>query len=768
MQEHPTHHINASVVKAWFQYRCERKTRYEMWNPTELAKIDVTIVEKQRPWAYHGIQFEERVVAHLGKNAVRPTVAKKALWDVVAKAFLMGSKQERYAYQINLGTLADRSCIRLPAMVEIGETIADLLRRDVVDGRDVFTVIDVKATRRSTSFHKAQVAFYAMLLDGILKGLGRGGMVSELGEIWHIPDGGDMSGREPAIEAFALAPYTRMVSAFIEDDLRRILAPALRKGVNETFFHVYFKCEECPYLAKHCFEAISADRAPTERDVSAVAGMSHEAKRALKRFAITDVAVLASANLEGRAGLGWSMQRRASLYACRASSLARGEMVRTTELYSLLMPPRVDTAIYLSADFDPIGDRLATIACLIDRGGDAEPPATIRVITSGSRQDEAQALVDVFEAVLGELADIDRHNDSVGNGSPQAIHAHLFMYEATEAEAIQGAVKRHMSDPRVRSGLLNMIRLFPPEDVVPEPEFRGIHHLPATAVRMVIDQLIALPVTVSNDLAQVSQALGDAGRLDCAYRPGEQFRRPFSSLLSIDVIKKVEDKGGAGLIHLVEQDVRDRLAALRGVVSFLIEESAAQALGPDGPMLRLAKRPFRFWETFDPLQADDLDILQAFEIIESRAALLATMVDLARPEDRRVDSGRCLAGLTMVGRPGDRDARPKFLFDLPRGLGKAEYGTDTFGLVLTDGDRQVLLDYAAWRDVECNIVSEGGARRDQIEVTMPKASFRSSTFQAMYARSKDAPTWAIDRIHKDVNTVRIAAFLKHLADVAAA
>ena len=175
------------------------------------------------------------------------------------------------------------------------------------------------------------------------------------------------------------------------------------------------------------------------------------------------------------------------------------------------------------------------------------------------------------------------------------------------------------------------------------------------------------------------------------------------------------DQGDPVLISLVETDVRHRLEALRGIVSFLIEENATQAQGPDGPMLRLAKRPFRFWETFDPLQAGDLDVLQAFEIIESRAALLATMVELARPEERRVDSGRCLAGLKMVGHPGARGTRPKFLFDLPDGVRKAEFGSDSFGLALTDGDQQVLLDYAAWRDVECSIVSEGGARRDQIE-----------------------------------------------------
>jgi len=39
---------------------------------------------------------------------------------------------------------------------------------------------------------------------------------------------------------------------------------------------------------------------------------------------------------------------------------------------------------------------------------------------------------------------------------------------------------------------MSTVRIFPPDDVVPEPEFRGAHHLPATAVRSVVEQLYAL------------------------------------------------------------------------------------------------------------------------------------------------------------------------------------------------------------------------------------------------------------------------------------
>src|SRR3546814_6364455 len=55
--------------------------------------------------------------------------------------------------------------------------------------------------------------------------------------------------------------------------------------------------------------------------------------------------------------------------------------------------------------------------------------------------------------------------------------------------------------------LLHAVRLFPPEDVVPEPEFKGAHHLPATAIRSVIEQLYALPALRSEEHTSELQSL---------------------------------------------------------------------------------------------------------------------------------------------------------------------------------------------------------------------------------------------------------------------
>src|SRR3546814_4876664 len=70
------------------------------------------------------------------------------------------------------------------------------------------TVIDVKATRRATAFHKTQVAFYVRVLEELLRELkltsSEVTTINPFGEIWRIPDEGTAEGDDWQIEQFAL------------------------------------------------------------------------------------------------------------------------------------------------------------------------------------------------------------------------------------------------------------------------------------------------------------------------------------------------------------------------------------------------------------------------------------------------------------------------------------------------------------------------------------------------------------------------------------
>lgn len=756
--------LSGSTIKSWFQYRCERKVRYELSSDEELAAVPVTKDTREQAWAILGQDFEKRVVERLAEEqgVLVPAPGEFGLSERLGVAFLTGKRSEHFAAQINLKPRG------IPRFLEgtglgLARTYPDLVKHEIKAGRSHFTVIDIKATRRATPFHKTQVAFYVRVLEALLKELGASAEISTTGEIWRIPDDGTAKGNRHFAEVFSLAPYLRLVDEFCGEILPGISQRQVGNGRDETFFHLYFKCEQCQFL-EHCRKYISEPLAPAQWDVSAVPGLTHEAKRSLNRLGKRTVAELAGSPGFGQlAGIGWSLSRRAPLLVARASALSSGQILRTEEQHTFLMPGKVDTALFLSIDHDPVDDRLVAIGYRIVKSGEVLNEV-IRIPKSGSGKDEADAVAEVFGPLLLDLAQIDTENEKAEDEAGEI--AHIFLFEPAEAVNLQRAVGRHLDDPRIRTGLLDLVRLFPPEDVVPEPEFRGVHHLPATAVRSVIEQLYAMPVKVSYDLRQVSQALAETGG-GPAYTPQAGFERPFSSLLSIDVIRNLRDcRAGAKTPEQIEIDVASRLNALQGAVNWLFARNA-EGSKTGVPLLRLAKKPFRFQATFDPLNAIDLDVLLACELLENRAGLLEALIGLAKPWQMRRDSGRCFAGLTL-NKHWAAGSRQLLTFKVPQGSQEAELGPSDFNLILTNDSPDLRLDPGMWGAVRCQILppSDGfESRRDLLLVSMPRATFLAAEMQALIAGTGPGG-WFIDQAFGDVNTGKAVRFLRDLAAVA--
>jgi hypothetical protein len=753
--------LSASTIKSWFQYRCERKVRYELSSDEELAAVPVAKDVREQAWAILGQDFEERVVDRLSRetSVLRPAPGDFGLNGRLAGAFLRGLRPETYAAQINLKTNA------IPPFLEgtgltLARTYPDLIRIERNGERLIFTIIDVKATRRATPFHKTQVAFYVRVLEALLNDLGVAAQISSTGEIWRIPDDGTAEGDQWQAEVFSLSPYLRLVDEFCRDVLPGIAAKQVRPGLDETFFHLYFKCEQCSFL-EHCYKAIEPSRPPAQRDVSAVPGLTHEAKRTLVKLGRGSVAGLAgSPGFAQTPGIGWSLSRRAPALIGRAKSLLADAVARTEEKQTFLMPPRADAVILISVDQDPVDDRLAAIGYRLIQNGKLVREA-VEVPASGSAKDEADAMAAVLGPLIDDLTKIDQANAQAQPGSE--IYAHIFLYEPAEAINLQRAVGRHLEDPRIRGGLLHLVRLFPPEDIVPEPEFKGVHHLPATAVRSVVEQLYALPVAVSYDLRQVSGALAGTGG-GPAYIPKDGFARPFSSLLSIEVIRNLRDgRPGAKSLAEISDDVRARLEALGGIIAWLFAENE-KATHAGSPLLRLSKQPFRFQATFDPLNAVDLDVLLACELLENRAGLLETLIALSQPADRRRDAGRCYAGLSLV-KHWQYGGLEMMSFAVPHVSQSCELGPGEFNLILTNDSPDLRLNPAMWGAVGCQIRPPNDgyeSRRDLVLAAVPRNVFNAPTMQELL-RTTGNGGWYIDQRFGDVNTAKAAAFLGDLA-----
>jgi hypothetical protein len=754
--------LSASTVKAWFQYRCERKVRYELFTDQELATLPITVDLREQSWAVLGVDYEERILRRLNAEAgvLRPSSGDFGLLEADAISFLRGSSRQAYASQLNLRPRAPFRLLEGTG-VSLKRVFPDLIHREIVGERTFFTVIDVKATRRATPYHKTQIAFYVRVLEALLQDLGLSAEVGPKGYVWRIPDRGTADGDEYLAEEFGLAPYLRLVDDFCGNVLPQIASRAVEPGENaprrdETFFHLYFKCEQCKFL-EHCMAAVSDAKPSAARDISAVAGITHEAKRSLHRLGVRKVGDLArAAGLANVPGIGWSLSRRADLFTTRAQAIIAQEPRRTEEAHTYLMPPRADAVLLLSVDHDPVDDRLAAVGYAHFRDGMLVREVA-QVPPTGSAADEATAIEMVLGQLVLDLVDIDDTNQAGGK-----IHAHIFFYEPSEAVRLQEAVGRHLDDPRIRGGLLHLVRLFPPEDVVPEPEFRGAHHLPATAVRTVIEQLYALPTQVSYDLRQVSHALAAVGAIADPYVPEKAFERPFSSLLSIEVIRGLrEGRANSPGQNQVVADVSARLRALQQVIAWLFAQSAASSQ----PLLRLAKRPFRLHASFDPLNAEDLDLLLACEILESRAGLLDALIGLAQPTRRRRDSGRAITGLNIVRHWVERGRR-QIIFRVPPESRETDLAPGAFNLILTDDDPDLRLDPTVWPAIGCRFEPPRMGfedRVDQIRVSMVESDFVGTTFRTMFDRSLTQSVWCLDQAFGDINGPRAAQFLVDLA-----
>lgn len=760
--------FSASTVKSWFQYRCERKVRYELSSDAELAAVPVLKDVREAAWAALGNAYEERVVSRLSReqSVLRPAPGEKVLSERLSLAFLRGERPETFAAQINLKPARTPRFLE-GAGLDLNRNIADLVRRRILpDGTAEFTIIDVKATRRATAFHKSQIAFYVRVLEERLAeiGLTKAATLDTSGQVWRIPDNGTADGDDWQAEIFPLRPYLRQVDDFCANVLPAIARKSIGFGPSDqTFHHLYFKCEQCAFL-EHCQQSI-APHLGAARDVSAVPGITHESKKALKRLGLHTVGALSDARgLAKSPGASWSLTRNAPRLVARAAALRDNAVYRTEEEHSFLMPPRADVRFFLSVDYDPVDDRIAAIGYRRVQEG-AVAGEVVRVPPSAALRDEADALVSVMGRLIEDLGVLDRENRAALDRADEASlkYAHIFFFEPSEAMSLQKAVGRHLDDARVRGGLLHLVRLFPPEDVVPEPEFKGAHHLPATAVRSVVEQLYALPASVAYDLRQVSQALASQGAAG-AYAPAEGFDRPFSSLLSIDVIRGLrEGADGTPGVDAIVADVGARLSALQGVTDWLYAEHE-KASSAGRPLLRLSKRPFVFHETFDPLDAADLDVLIACELLENRAGLLEALVGLAQPATRRRDSGRCMANLELMSIVNfGRDKLMKFR--IPPLSQESDLGPGDLKLILTDDRPDLRLDMLQWPLVECRILTP--SQQDLafpyiVKVVVRRDVFDGAVFQEML-QSTPANGWHLDRPFVDFNTDKAARFLRHLA-----
>src|SRR5260370_12414534 len=88
--------FSASTVKSWFQYRCDRKTRYETMSRKQRDTIPILKIDSPALWAELGNKFEKQLVSSLARThrVLTPAPGEDTISEALTAAFLRGDRHD--------------------------------------------------------------------------------------------------------------------------------------------------------------------------------------------------------------------------------------------------------------------------------------------------------------------------------------------------------------------------------------------------------------------------------------------------------------------------------------------------------------------------------------------------------------------------------------------------------------------------------------------------------------------------------------------------
>ena len=277
---------------------------------------------------------------------------------------------------------------------------------------------------------------------------------------------------------------------------------------------------------------------------------------------------------------------------------------------------------------------------------------------------------------------------------------HFYVYDGLDLTVLKRLVERHLfaGDSELMSELFTLVRLFPPESVLPDADtFRT---LPGTIIVQSLRLLVALPAPYIYDLRTVTEQIPVSadGRDPYRFRPPAGFVFRGTNQVMFERIHDVWNAQPyltnprdpatsippAEVLRRIERSVRDKLRATDAVVSWLKREYRNKLL--------LRKEPFRLYDGFDPLgfQSPEgeryfmLDALRVFTMLETSLDEMSLKHLHTLPVDDRVARFECISGLRYIEGTDTADGSLWFTFD--RAARDVKFERGAFDLVLTPQD----------------------------------------------------------------------------------
>lgn len=390
-------------------------------------------------------------------------------------------------------------------------------------------VIDVKMAAEPSLRHLTEVTYYALSLAAALveHGLSDRYGVSAEGFIWPgshdanafrnlVRDIQAKGESDPVtlalLETLVPVPYEVYqvhVKQFFEERLLRVLGQA----PGECPWHVGPKCQLCDYVRYCRQDAENSDH------LSRLPWLNQGQAELIRQNGIATTNALRNAIVDNtpqwQAAESASHQLRAdaSILAVRAEALATGKPVPIDGRKCALMPAWSDQNIFITIHFDPgsgITFAIGAARVYFQPGRtQGDPPQTeehvfvVDRVDSMNPEAERARLVEFITLVSGWLEDVSTAND--GLPADQRVSSHIFFWDLLEVRQLRRVFERHMNHPDVVDLIELLIRLFPPDQVLPDPDL--FKSQPGTIVKDVVRLLLGLPIPHDYSIFETANTL---------------------------------------------------------------------------------------------------------------------------------------------------------------------------------------------------------------------------------------------------------------------
>jgi len=390
-------------------------------------------------------------------------------------------------------------------------------------------IIDVKMAAEPSLRHFTEVTYYALSLAAALeeKSLSDRYVVSAEGFIWpgshdtnafrnlvrEYESKGDTS---PVISALmkTLIPvpyevYQVHVKQFFEERLPRVLGQAPQ----DAKWHVSPKCQLCDYV-RFCYQ--EAERCD---HLSRIPWMNQGQAELIRQNGILTTQSLRNAingnTTQWEEAVESSHQLRADgpIISARAEALDKREPVLIEGRKCALMSAWSNQNIFITIHFDPgsgITFSMGAAKVYFPPGRNAgDPPQTeekvfvIDRVNAMNPDTERARLIEFVTLVSGWLEEVSNTNNTLP--ANQRASAHIFFWDMLEARQLRRMFERHMNHPDVVDIIELLMRLFPPENTLPDPDL--FKSQPGTIVKDVVRLLLGLPIPHDYTLFDSANAL---------------------------------------------------------------------------------------------------------------------------------------------------------------------------------------------------------------------------------------------------------------------